>query len=149
MVLNFTPLQGLEMKTTITENQIDGLVHMASNYLNSQGIELGENSLSDLNDELSSFFQEACMLKVTQEEDKKDTIIQVAFDITDGTFCQQVKIINGDYDEERILKGLSSGELTTNTGYEDGLSSIDINATDEKVALILSQEGSGNYSDYR
>lgn len=76
--------------------------------------------------------------------------IQIAFDLEQATVHQQVRITHADYTEERILDGLRAGKLTTTAWFDEGeKQTIDIQATGESVAEIVSQELDGIYSDYR
>lgn len=77
-------------------------------------------------------------------------LIQIAFDIASGSVHQQVKVVNSEYDEESIIEGLESGKLATTTWFDEGKpSTIDVIATGESIAEIVSQEINGEYEDYR
>lgn len=85
------------------------------------------------------------------ERNIEETIIQIAFEIVSGTVAQQVKVINPAFDEDAIIDGLSDGTLITTTWHDqDGSpSTIDITATGEAIAEIISQEINGEYEDFR
>lgn len=139
---------------SITDAQLDDLTHAVGAALNKQGISLDAIDLTTLNDELSSFLNghlgieiETSKAKVT--DGPENNVIQVAFDVTGATVHQVVEIVEPYYDEEKIIEGLKAGTMVTTMGHDGNPSSIDITATGETVALILSQEVDGDYEDFR
>ena len=100
----------------ITEAQVDTLTHNLANSLSAYGTPLDSDLMSDLNDLLSGFLSNKCDVEIIEADDEESTV-QVAFDISFGTVCQQARIINKAYDEEAILEGLASGKLATTTWH--------------------------------
>lgn len=76
--------------------------------------------------------------------------IQLAFEIQ-GTVHQRLRIINPDYDEDRIIAELDDGTLATSTWHDgpETKTQIEIIATGEPIADILSQEIEGEHFDFR
>lgn len=135
---------------TLSEQQLDNLVHLISNNLSHYGITLDSDLKCDLSDLLSDFLIERNDIEIVKDT-PKESIIQIAFDIVSASVHQQARVIHLDYDEESIIEGLNSGALATTIGHEQGdIATISISATGETVAEILSQDiNDSEYEDYR
>lgn len=84
------------------------------------------------------------------EELAKETIVQIAFDICEASVSHEVKILNPEYDEDRIISELSSGVLATTTWHgTNEIPYISVIETNENIAEIVSQEVDGVYVDYQ
>lgn len=142
------------MSNSITEVQLDNITHATASILKAYGIKLDESHLNELNDDLHSFINGWCGYDIEATGTKKadgpeEGVIQVAFDVVSGTVHQIVKTTDPKYDEEAIINGLESGKMVTTMGHDESPSTIDITATGETVAIILSQEVDGEYEDFR
>jgi hypothetical protein len=60
------------MKTQISETQLDNATHALAGYLNSININLGDDSLSTLNDTLNAFLNEHCLVNTISDEEAHD-----------------------------------------------------------------------------
>ena len=78
------------MKTTITENALDNLVHVANDYLKLHEINISDERLSDLNDEISAFLTENCALSISQEDAETAQC--------ERYFMCEITEINGEYE---------------------------------------------------
>ena len=139
------------MKNKIAETQVDNITHMLAKILANHGVILGDELKCDLNDTLSAFLTEKCTVSITEDAhiENGDNIIQLAFDVISASVHQQALILNPEYNEESIIEGLTSGKLATTVGHDDEESYIEVVATGENIALILSQEVDGEYDDFR
>ncbi len=76
--------------------------------------------------------------------------IQIAFDIFNATCHQIVRVIDHNYDEDKIIEGLEDGSLVTTTWFDPTQGqSIDQTKNGYIVAEIISQEIHGEYEDFR
>lgn len=82
--------------------------------------------------------------------------IQLAFEIVSATVHQVIVITNNNYDEDKIIKGLHSGEIVTTTWHDQGIKDASFKGlelavvlTGEVIGYVKSQEVDGEYVDYR
>lgn len=89
--------------------------------------------------------------ELSSEERDSDSAneVQIAFDIESGSITQTIEILNNDYDEDSIIEGLNDGTLATTTWHGSGLPEVIMVKTDEVIAIVQSQEVSGEYIDFR
>ncbi len=156
----FSIINRLGMACESGDKQIDVLtlaLSTAINQLNGNTLALSKvaQEVKDcLDDEINGILRYECETDIDDLNEyshyqPKETF-QLAFDIVSVSAHQQVNILNDSYDEESIIKGLKNGELATTTWFkQDGIQTIDMVSTGEKVAVIISQEMEGEYSDYR
>lgn len=77
-------------------------------------------------------------------------VIQLAFEIVEATCHQHIEIIDKNYDEESLIKGLNNGSLVTTTWHDSNMDKVIENvATGDTVAKVISQEIDGEYSNFR
>lgn len=141
------------MLNQLSESNIDDVVHAAANKLSVLGINLGENQICEMNDMLSSFLEERCSIAIMEDSevdtDEGKKILQVAFDIKEGTAHQQIWVTDERYDEFKLISGLADGSLVTTLDHDNEVQFIKEDKTDKCIATILSQEVDGEYVDYR
>lgn len=66
------------MKTKITETQLDDATHNLADKLQSMGFALSDNIKCELNDILSSFLSERCVITtISDEEGRDDSKVQI------------------------------------------------------------------------
>lgn len=127
-----------ELLTLIPDNVLVGLVH------NKESV-----SREILNDWLDIEEIEADMNSITENNSSNE--IQIAFDVYDASVLQVIRLINPSYDKEKIIEGLESGTLATSTWFYEGDNTfIDVTATGEHIAQVVSQEiNDGTYEEFR
>jgi SUMO ligase MMS21 Smc5/6 complex component len=82
--------------------------------------------------------------------------IQLAFEIVSAIVHQVIVITNDNYDEDKIIKGLGSGEIVTTVWHDQGSKGasfkgleLSVVSTGEVIGYVKSQEVDGEYVDYR
>lgn len=83
-------------------------------------------------------------------KEANENIVQIDFDICEASVSHVVKILNPEYDEDRIISELNNGLLATTTWHgANEIPYISVILSGENIAEIVSQEVDGTYLDYR
>lgn len=127
-------------------------------YMESNISNADEYSSQDIEDAWSDGCENFGGGKIVVTYDLKDSnykkpvtknVIQLSFEIDNGSAYQKVEILDDSYTEEMIIDGLKSGKLVTSTWHGDITPEITYVNTDHVVGRIISQEIEAEYSNYR
>lgn len=138
-----------------TDSKLDDLTHTVAAVMRNMGLNIQEHHTDALNDTLQEYLITHTDAEIVPSESTEiSERVSIEFDVEPLTkvvsVSHEIEILNLDYNKDKIVDGLKTGNLST-TMYHDSyeLSYITDTFTGENIAVIHGQEVDGMYSNYR